>query len=408
MHDDPLSDDIRRAFGRGYRPPDNRFADRVLVSVFERSGPDGLRRGPGEHWLAAVAAVALAAVVVTVLVTLSMANRSHSTPGSAPHVSSPPSSPVPQSPSAGPQTVVIRDNLGEPLQSVDWTGKPVGAFVDLSPGAGGLTMAPDGSRAALVAPSGPVQIIDSQGRVLVTMDSTLWSGDAREVRWADDSRHWCALNGGALLYSEIQSGKVQTRRFALSGPGLPSDAVVLVACSATTGRAVIVVQTSVCVSKGCAGHVDVVDLRTGTVTGALTEPAGATFGDPVASADGHFFAESDRVNDRSLVWDLTTGAIVDQPSGIVQALSGDGRMMATVTAIMGPLSALRGHLIDRTTGRDVWSAPGESMQDLLFRPGGEECMLASNQDVLLIRPDGSVTVVVHDPSPTSYPQVYGT
>ena len=84
MHDDPLSDDIRRAFGRGYRPPDNRFADRVLVSVFERSGSDGVRRGPGEHWLAAVAAVALAAVVVTVLVALSMANRSHGTPASPP------------------------------------------------------------------------------------------------------------------------------------------------------------------------------------------------------------------------------------------------------------------------------------------------------------------------------------
>ena len=399
MHDDGLSDDIRRAFDRGYRLPDTRFADRVLSSVFERSGSEGVRRGPGEHWLAAVAAVTLAVVTVTVLVALSMANRSHGTPASPPA-----SSPTPQS--SQPQTVVFRADNGEPLRSVDWNGKPAAAFADLDP-RGGLGVAPDGSRAAVFLLDGTVQFIDGQHRLLATTNATLWPGDAREVRWADDSRHWCALNRGALLYSEIQSGKVQTRRFALSGPGLPSDAVVLVACSATTGRAVIVVQTSVCVSKGCAGHVDLVDLRTGTVTGALTEPAGATFGDPVASADGHFFAESDRVDDRSLVWDLDTGAIVDRPAGVVQALSGDGRMMATVTGIMGPLNAVRGHLIDRTNGREVWSAPGESMQDLLFRPGGEECMLASNQDVLLIRPDGSVTVVVHDTSPTSYPQVYG-
>src|SRR5438105_10533065 len=101
MYDDGLSDDIRRAFDRGYRLPDDRFADRVLSSVFERSGSEGVRRGPGEHWLAAVAAVTLAVVTVTVLVALSMANRSHSTPASPPA-----SSPIPQS--SQQQTVVFR------------------------------------------------------------------------------------------------------------------------------------------------------------------------------------------------------------------------------------------------------------------------------------------------------------
>src|SRR2546430_7826687 len=55
----------------------------------------------------------------------------------------------------------------------------------------------------------PVQIIDSQGHVLVTTGSALWPHDTRQVRWADDSRHWCVLQKGALLYSEIRSGKVQ-------------------------------------------------------------------------------------------------------------------------------------------------------------------------------------------------------
>src|SRR2546422_592022 len=111
MHDDGLSDDIRRAFDRGYRLPDTRFADRVLASVFDRSGTEAVRRSPDEHWLVAVAAVALAAVIVTVLVALSIASRSHGTPASPP-----PSSPAPES--GEPKTVVFRANAGEPLQSV--------------------------------------------------------------------------------------------------------------------------------------------------------------------------------------------------------------------------------------------------------------------------------------------------
>ena len=61
MHDDRLEDDVRRAFGRGYSPPEPGLEDRAFAGVSGRSGDS--RRAPVERWLPAVAAVVLAVVV---------------------------------------------------------------------------------------------------------------------------------------------------------------------------------------------------------------------------------------------------------------------------------------------------------------------------------------------------------
>jgi hypothetical protein len=402
MNDDQLRDELRRAFGAGYRAPDPGLADRMLADALDRRGGAAGRRGQADRWLPAVAAATLAVLTVAVLVALSGAARGRPAPVGPARASAAAPSPAPGA-DARP-TVVVSAGSGAPLQRLDWNGQPAGVFREPGQPPRSITVAPDGSRAALFGDDGTVQIADSAGHVLAT--TRQWSRDVRQARWADDSRHWCSLQGGALLYSAVQGGGVHVASLILSGPGLPSDVAHLVACSATAGRAVIVVEAGTCAGKGCAGFVDTVDLRTGSLTQNLKNPAAANFGDPVASADGRFFAESDRANDRSIVWDLTSGAVVERPAGVVQAMSGDGGTMATVTGIMGPtIAAVTGHLIDRTSGREIWSGHDTDMIELVFRPGGEECVLAQGHDLLLVRPNGSATAVVHGDS-NSYPQLY--
>jgi hypothetical protein len=404
MNDEQLRDELRRAFGAGYRAPHPGLADRMLADAFDRRGGAAGRRGPADRWLPAVAAASLAVLTVAVLVALSGAVRGRPAPVEPTRTSAAAPSPTP-SPDAPPTVVVSASSgSGAPLQRLDWNGQPAGVFTEPGQPPPPITVAPDGSRAALFGNDGTVQIADGAGHILATTNQ--WSRDLRQARWADDSRHWCSLQGGALLYSVVQGGGVHVDSWTLVGPGLPSDSPHLVACSATAGRAVIVVDAGTCSGKGCAGFVDTVDLRTGTVAQNLRNPAAATFGDPVASADGRFFAESDRANDRSIVWDLTSGAVVERPAGVVQAMSGDGRVMAIVTDIMGPtIAAVTGHLIDRTSGREIWSGYDTLMNELVFRPGGEECVLAQGHDLVLVRPNGSATAVLHGDS-NSYPQLY--
>jgi hypothetical protein len=389
--DDRLSDDVRRAFGAGYRDPEPSLADRALAGAFERFRPADRWRsgGPPEHWLAAVAAVVLAVGAVAALIGFSTAARLRHTPASQP------------ASAAGQAAFVVSPAFGAPLRRVGWDGRTLGGFAvprGTVPGTPGLAVAPDGSRAAAFQADGTTRVVDSAGAVLASLGPGEWPADRTRASWADDSRHWCSVQGAALTYAEAAPAGAPADRVSLPGP-----ARRLLACSATAGRAVAEIDRPG--ARSSAAVVVTVDLRKRAVARTLDADAGFGYGDAVASADGALLAESDRERQVSAIWDPGTGALVDRPTGIVTALSGDGQVMAVVSGV-GDGQQPAGRLVDRSTGRPVWSGRGALMNDVVFRPGGRDCVVASGSDLLLVRGDGSVAVLVHGAGPAEVPAVY--
>ena len=290
----------------------------------------------------------------------------------------------PISPSSPPAT-----SAGVPV-SIDWTTTRV-VTID---GVTGGTMAPDGSR---VYSQSAVTARDGSQLGAVTPGGKIW------WRWADDSRHLCAVyppgldfKGGATpvataLFTTLPGSA--PAELATAGSSYAQSGSTVLACSYSHGTATV---GETCVMFTCETWT--IDLLTHQVVGHARFDS-QTPTTAVVSPDGTLMAVSDTVG--ANLFETTGGKLVGTLKDVrVDSFSGDSKL---VLVEGGGSSSAR--LLEWRTGNRVAVLPPGQAVAYLAEPGGSRLAVAIGvsgatadgtvppADILVVGGDGSVVTI---------------
>jgi sporulation protein YlmC with PRC-barrel domain len=274
--------------------------------------------------------------------------------------------------------------------SIDWTTTRV-VTID---GVTGGTMAPDGSR---VYSRSAVTARDGSQLGAVTPAGKIW------WRWADDSRHLCAvyppgldLNGGATpvataLFTTLPGSA--PAEIATAGSNYAQSGSTVLACSYSRRTATV---GETCVMFTCETWT--IDLLTHQVVGHARFDS-QTPTTAVVSPDGTLMAVSDAVG--ANLYETYGGKLVGTLKDVrVDSFSGDSKL---VLVEGGGSSSAR--LLEWRTGNRVAVLPPGQAVAYLAEPGGSRLAVAIGvsgatadgtvppADILVVGGDGSVVTI---------------
>jgi len=238
---DDLRSEIRAAFEReqaGHAPANAMRSD--IVDAVAAQG----RPSRNFQWVAAVAAVLLAILVVAGLMSTRFAPRA-SVPAATPK----PTSLIGEygAPPPGVNLLYARDPEHPTwLVGYDWTGNPRGT-IKLDPAIGGVGMAPDGQEFAvgIGAKGGSGELLDRLGHPIPGSGAI---PSKAGPMWADDNRHMCGVSFDLQTFDwtfvTLAPGEsVKTVAVIARDPNVGQTGIRLAACSVRNDQAILVRTT---------------------------------------------------------------------------------------------------------------------------------------------------------------------
>ena len=346
------------------------------------------REGRNLQWVAAVAAVLIAAIVITTFALVKGAARTQVVPAATPSPRATPS-PAPLTnelnvPDSTPIIVYLDPAKSDQVDGVTWDGKESGKIT------GGSVAA--GNPANSLFGQGN-QIVDRHGRLVATgtYGAKFWS-----ATWADDEQHLCFMTP----FDNPASNGVATT-LMLGAPGQPSKAIARVGtlynqtfvsvheCSVLGDRAIVVQSGGQGI--GVVG-LWVVQLSTGRIIWQGGAGAGLA-----ASHDGMYVAVPSAVGGPTVIYG-PDGKVAGHADGEVLAFSWDGSLAVESNSANVP------SVVNWRTGQTIWAFSKSTSQftEVLVEPGGPNVAVGAaepsyantggNQpvDLYVIGPDGAV------------------
>jgi hypothetical protein len=237
---------------------------------------------------------------------------------------------------------------------------------------------------------------DREGRVLGTIP---WQA-GQTFTWSTDGRSLCAVvperpvTGATLRLETAFIG--QPAKVVASGFGTWSDnaGFPVLSCDASTDRAIVAV-----LGQGLyAGRLWVFRLSTGAIVRSVEYDRGAVGRWVAASADGTLLAETEQQTAgaplKTTIRSTDDGAIQSTLDGVtVQGFSGNNELL--IAAIVGGTA-----VIDRTTGRRVWTNTSGQYGGFLAEPAGRRLAIgvgfvggSDQRDVYLVDANGTAQLL---------------
>ena len=326
-----MRSDIRVAFEReqARNPVPSNLPDRIELAVASQP-----RRRAGLQWIAAAAAILIAALVVAGLSWSRLAHNVGQARPKASPIASPTATPFVEdygTPPAGVPLIYLQDPKNPAWYiGFDWSGIPRGTvkLAQAIDAQGSVTQAPDGSGFAVApAAKGGFQVfLDRLGQQTGTQDSTTRFQDQM---WADDSSRLCTLDYDSHgWHIGVRSpGDAPVVHAVALDPSIVQSGNIAISfrsCSLVRDRAVLVYN-----AYGHPTDVYVVRLSDGGVLLHQSHPANS-LADITASPDGSLIAES---SNRS------TGYLMDGPASntVVRRVT-DNAVVATLDPGYGVLA----------------------------------------------------------------------
>jgi hypothetical protein len=349
----------------------------------------------GEHvshraqWAAGIAAVLIAAIVITTFALIRGVGRPIATPAASPTATAPNLSVSDSTP-----ILVIRDSLAfQQIDAITWDGKAVGK----------LPFAVDG-----FSPNPAANLFASGGTIRDRSGAVLASGSFGfkffQGTWADDEVHFCLItpldnpgpSGVPTTLHLIDAHTGSSREVVKIGTLNEQTSVMVAACSVQFDRAVVVQSAGQGV--GTAQYW-VVELSTGKILWSHNfQESKALPVQIVSSRDGQTIAESQ--GQSSALFGLG-GAVIGHIAGSVRIFSWDGSL-ALVDAGTGGGPA---RIVRISDGGTVWSGPsgsgfyvysygaepaGASLAVGLHNPANTDVKGLAAVDLYIVAPDGHV------------------
>jgi hypothetical protein len=330
------------------------------------------------QWVAAVAAVLLAILVVVGLMSTRFAPRA-----SGPAATPKPTSPIGEygAPPPGVNLLYARDPVHPTwLISYDWTGNPRGT-IKLDPAIGGVGMAPDGQEFAvgIGAKGGTGELLDRLGHPIP--GSGAIPGKAGPM-WADDNRHMCGVSFDLQTFDwtfvTLAPGEaVKSVAVIARDPNIGQTGIRLAACSVRNDQAILVRTTIAWPSE-----IWVVRVSDGKVLSHTAySNSSPTLSNVIASRDAVYIAEIStqatgqvgggatstvirRVSDRSVV------ATLDPTMGVLAFGGNDLTVLVTTSPWIGQ-QPIHLAVVDWRSGKMLWRYDGpETLGSYLAEEGG--------------------------------------
>ena len=344
------------------------------------------------QWAVGMAAVLIAAIVITTFVLVRGDRRPHATPAASPTtaqtLSVPDSTPI----------LVIRDTSAyQQIDAITWDGKAAGK---LPFDAGGYSPNPAANLFASVS-----TIRDRSGAVVASgsFGAKFFSGT-----WADDEVHFCVMtpfdnpgSGGVPTTLRLFDARTGTARDVLQiGTLYNQTSVTVAACSVQFDRAVVVQSAG----QGTeTAQYLVVQLSTGKIlwTHQFIRSRPVQI---VSSRDGQTIAESQGQSSTILGPD---GAVTGHIAGSVRIFCWDG----SLALVDGGTGDGPGRIVRVSDGSTVWSGPngsgfyvyryaaqpdGASLAVGLHNPANTDVKGFTPVDLYIVAPDGHVVSAMKD------------
>jgi hypothetical protein len=357
---DDLRSEVRDAFAKeqSKHPPAIGLRQEIVRSTAVRPA-----RSRNLQWVAVVAALLIAALVVAGLMSSKLLLR-----GSVP-AASPASSPSGDygPPPNGINLIWMHDpNHPSWLVGYDWSGAPRGTIKPQSPD---LVMAPDGQSftTGVSAKGGHWQFYDRLGN-LVSSDE---AGAVYNVRFADDNRHVCAMTQDQAtfaykLWTLVPGGKLTEVGEVARDSDLAQTVVVLAACSIQNDRAI-----AYRISISAVTEAWIVRLSDGQVLAHHQYSPSIPI--LIASRDARYVAEGSGDGPIVIrrVADWTAAATVDAGVNPLEFSGDDTRLLvSSLYDTSGGVTNARD--VDWASGKTLWTLPEEAGVGVLLvpEPGG--------------------------------------
>ncbi len=318
----------------------------------------------GWQWAAGVAAVLIAAIVITTFALVRANTHTTTVPVATPSPEAQVSpTPLRNALSVPDSTPIV--TFGDParpeqVDAITWDGRTSGVLGNQ------LSGSPNPAANLFATAS---EISDRSGRTLVTgtFGAKYFGG-----KWADDELHFCQMVpfdavGTSGLKTTLQLVSIDGKNRNVAGVGAIGEntSITVAACSVQTDRAVVVQNNLM----GTAAKYWVVQLSTGRIL--WSRDFGSTnAATVVASRDGMYVAEElvPNVSSSTTVYG-PDGSQVGQAPGRIESFSWDGSL-AVVDDGYGSTPV---KLISWRAGNVVWAAPaGYALQQARPQPGGTE------------------------------------
>ncbi len=361
-----LRDDVRSAFEReqtslGDAGDARHRLMHLAMANRDAAAPRAWQRAAG------VAAVLIAAIIITTFA-LVKANTQHMpVPGARPSPKAQVSPTPLRNPLSIPDSTPIV-TFGDParpdqVDAITWDGRTSGVL-------GNQLLGSPNPAANLFATASDIS--DRSGRTLATgtFGAKYFGGT-----WADDDLHFCQMVpfdavGTSGLSTTLQLVSIDGKARNVAGVGSIGEntSIRVAACSVQTDRAVVVQNNLM----GTAAKYWVVQLSTGRIL--WSRDFGSTnAASVVASRDGMYVAEElvPNVSSRTTVYG-PDGSQVGEAPGRIESFSWDGSL-AVVDDGYGSTPV---KLISWRAGSVVWAAPaGYALEQAQPQPGGTEMAL---------------------------------
>jgi len=388
-----LRDDIRAGFDRkqGTLGEVGDARHRLMQDALAAREPVSHRA----QWAAGIAAVLIAALVITTFALIRGVGRPHATPAVTPTATT-----HQLSVSASTPILVIRDPAAsQQVDEITWDGKAVGK----------LPFATEG-----FSPNPAANLFASGGTIVDRSGAVIASGSFGfkyfQGTWADDEVHFCLItpfdnpgpSGVPTTLHLVDAHTGSARDVVRVGTLNEQTSVRVAACSTQFDRAVVVQSGGQGV--GTAQYW-VIELSTGKIV--WTHNFQETSGPPVqivSSRDGQTIAESQLQS--STLFGLD-GAVIGHIAGSVQIFCWDGSL-ALVDAGTGGGPA---RIVRISDGSTVWSGPSGSgfyVSSYGAQPDGASIAVGLHNsantavngfnpvDLYIVAPDGHVVAEMKD------------
>jgi hypothetical protein len=359
---DDLRSEIRAAFEReqaGHAPANAMRSD--IVDAVAAQG----RPSRNFQWVAAVAAILLAILVVAGLMSTRLAPRA-SVPAATPK----PNSPIGEygAPPPGVNLLYARDPEHPTwLIGYDWKGNPRGT-IKLDPAIGGVGMAPDGQEFAVGygAKGGTGELLDRLGKPIPGTGAI--PGKAGPI-WADDNRHMCGVSLDAQTldwtFVTLSPGeKVKSVAVIAHEPDAGGQTGIRVAACSVRNDQAILVRTTV----AWPAEMWVVRVSDGKVVSHTSYSTSGPVANLIASRDASYVAENStkstgqlgdgasstvirRVSDKAVV------ARLDPTTAVLAFGSDDQSVLVTTSPWVGQ-QPIHLAVLDFQSGNVFWRYDG--------------------------------------------------